>query len=205
MLLRKHYVVSTLRRRPDDTTVAPRSLLAVRLDQCSPVENSIKCSQFRMVYQVLFPFSSFFNPLRSPSFSKMFKLSLATVVALASIVSASPLQARDDLVLHNGQNITFDYSDSIVPASNLFGLGLLRTGADLPAKVTSDGWEGPVVLNLDDMDEIPATYVLQYPFFQNGSSYTAQIFQYDTTTLEVVVPNVHNTTFIWVNQPGKDV
>ncbi|KAJ7676903.1 hypothetical protein DFH06DRAFT_1122190 [Mycena polygramma] len=66
-------------------------------------------------------------------------------------------------------------------------------------------WEGPVVLNLDDMDVIPATYVLQYPFFQNGSSYTAQIFQYDTTTLEVVVPNVHNTTFIWVNQPGQNV
>ncbi|KAJ7785905.1 hypothetical protein B0H16DRAFT_1488422 [Mycena metata] len=140
--------------------------------------------------------------IQSPS---MFKLSLLAVVALASTITASPLQARDDLVLYNGQNITFDYSDSIVPASNLFGLGLLRTGADLPATVTSEGWEGPVVLNIDDMDEIPATYVLQYPFFQNGSSYTAQIFQYDTTTLEVVVPNVHNATFIWVNRPGQDV
>ncbi|KAJ7672483.1 hypothetical protein DFH06DRAFT_1176398 [Mycena polygramma] len=138
----------------------------------------------------------------------MFKSTLSvflTTLAVSAMASAGVIQAREDLVLHNGQNITFDYSDSIVPASNLFGLGLLRTGADIPEKVTSDGWEGPVVLNIDDMDVIPATYVLQYPFFQNGSSYTAQIFQYDTTTLEVVVPNVHNATFIWVNQPGQNV
>ncbi|KAJ7785906.1 hypothetical protein B0H16DRAFT_1488427 [Mycena metata] len=135
----------------------------------------------------------------------MFKLSLLAVVALASIVTASPLQARNELVLYNGQNITFDYSDLIVPASNLFGLGLLATGDDLPATVISAGWQGPVTLNIDDMDDIPATYLLQWPFFLNGSSYTAQIFQYDTTTLEVVVPNIHNATFIWVNRPGQEV
>ncbi|KAK7042514.1 hypothetical protein R3P38DRAFT_3309789 [Favolaschia claudopus] len=132
----------------------------------------------------------------------MFKRSVAAVLATLSMVSATMIP---DLVLHNGLNVTFDYSDSIVPASNLFGMGVLRTGAAIPAKVTSEGWEGPVVLNMNDMDEIPATYVLQYPFFQNGSLYTAQIFQYDTTTLEVVVPNVHNETFIWVNIPGRDV
>ncbi|KAJ7337505.1 hypothetical protein DFH08DRAFT_812838 [Mycena albidolilacea] len=135
----------------------------------------------------------------------MFKRAVTAFLATLSLSSLATATMIPDLVLHNGQNITFDYHDSIVPASNLFGMGVLRTGADIPAKVTSDGWEGPVVLNMDDMDEIPATYVLQYPFFQNGSLYTAQIFQYDTTTLEVVVPNVHNTTFIWVNIPGQDV
>ncbi|KAJ6588216.1 hypothetical protein B0H19DRAFT_1226106, partial [Mycena capillaripes] len=156
-----------------------------------------------------FPTSSTQVPLLIEPLNTMFTSTLSTFLrtfALSAVTSASVIQAREELpFMHNGQNITFDYSDSIVPASNLFGMGLLRTGADIPAKVTSDGWEGPVVLNLDDMDEIPATYVLQYPFFQNGSSYTAQIFQYDTTTLEVVVPNVHNATFIWVNQPGQDV
>ncbi|KAJ7770812.1 hypothetical protein DFH07DRAFT_255615 [Mycena maculata] len=132
----------------------------------------------------------------------MFKAFIAVFLA-TSIASAKLIQARAELVLYNGQNITWDYSDSILPVSNLFGMGLLRTGAAIPAMVTTFGWEGPVILNIDDQDVIPATYVLQYPFFQNGSSYTAQIFQYDTTTLEVVVPNVHNTTFIWVNQPGQ--
>ncbi|KAJ7123687.1 hypothetical protein C8R44DRAFT_784203 [Mycena epipterygia] len=135
----------------------------------------------------------------------MFKLSVAAVLALASVVSANAIQARDTLFLSNGQNVTFEYSDSIVTGNNLFGMGLLRTGAAVPEKVTSAGWEGPVVLNIDDEDVIPATYVLQFPFFQNGSSYTAQLFQYDTTTLEVVLPNVHSTTFIWVNQPGQNV
>ncbi|KAJ7123700.1 hypothetical protein C8R44DRAFT_875866 [Mycena epipterygia] len=135
----------------------------------------------------------------------MFKLSVAAFLALASVVSANDIQARDTLFLSNGQNVTFEYSDSIVTGNNLFGMGLLRTGAAVPEKVTSDGWEGPVVLNIDDQDVIPATYVLQYPFFQNGSSYTAQLFQYDTTTLEVVLPNIHSTTFVWINQPGQNV
>ncbi|KAJ7462744.1 hypothetical protein B0H11DRAFT_2241252 [Mycena galericulata] len=135
----------------------------------------------------------------------MFKISVvaATLLATLSLSSAKVIQARGELVLYNGQNITWDYSDSILPESNLFGMGLLRTGAAIPEKVTTFGWEGPVVLNIDDQDVIPATYVLQYPFFENGSSYTAQLFQYDTTTLDIAVPNVHNTTFIWVNQPGQ--
>jgi hypothetical protein len=72
----------------------------------------------------------------------MFKSSLAAflaTLAFSAVASAATIQARDDLVLHNGQNITFDYSDSILPSSNLFGMGLLRTGAAVPAKVTSDG------------------------------------------------------------------
>ncbi|KAJ7630566.1 hypothetical protein FB45DRAFT_1027775 [Roridomyces roridus] len=125
--------------------------------------------------------------------------SLASALFSAAVLSCSAQQ----LVLHNGQNITWDYSDSIVPASSLFGMGCLRTGAAIPDTVISDGWEGPVILHLFDQDVIPATYTLQYPFFQNGSSYTAQIFQYDTTTLQVVLPNVHNTTFTWVNRPGE--
>ncbi|KAJ7139680.1 hypothetical protein C8R44DRAFT_309751 [Mycena epipterygia] len=135
----------------------------------------------------------------------MFKLSVAAFLALASVVSAGAIQAREIPVLFNGQNITWDYSSSFVTENNLFGMGLLRTGAALPQKVTSDGWEGPVILNIDDQDVIPATYVLQYPFFENGSSYTAQIFQYDTRTLDVVLPDVNSTTFIWVNRPGQDV
>ncbi|KAJ7138239.1 hypothetical protein C8R44DRAFT_728402 [Mycena epipterygia] len=129
----------------------------------------------------------------------------AAFLALASVVSASAIQARETLVLYNGQNITFDYSDSIVTGDNLFGMGLLRTGAAVPEKVTTFGWEGPVILNIDDQDVIPATYVLQYPFFENGSSYTVQLFQYDTQTLNVVEPDVKSTTFIWVNQPGQNV
>lgn len=84
-------------------------------------------------------------------------------------------------------------------------------------------WEGPILLNFDDFDVIPATYVLQYPFFQNGSSYSecfwfywlqysnsnrftaVQLFQYNTNTLEVVEPHIHNATFIWVNQPGQNI
>ncbi|KAJ7646264.1 hypothetical protein DFH06DRAFT_576150 [Mycena polygramma] len=131
----------------------------------------------------------------------MFKPTISAVLAALSMSSL----ARSERFLHNGQNITFDYSYVFVPASNLFGMGLLRTGAAIPPTVVTFGWEGPVILNLDDEDEIPATYVLQYPFYQNGSSYTAQLFEYDTKTLEVVVPNVRNETFIWVNQPGKNI
>ncbi|KAJ7482759.1 hypothetical protein FB451DRAFT_1236003 [Mycena latifolia] len=138
----------------------------------------------------------------------MFKPTVATFLAtlsLSSLASAGTIQARDELVLFNGQNVTFDYSDSILPGSNMFGMGLLRTGVEIPDKVTSFGWEGPVILNIDDMDEIPATYVLQYPFFQNGSSYTVRLFQYNVETLDIAVPNVHNVTFTWINIPGRDV
>jgi hypothetical protein len=68
----------------------------------------------------------------------MFKSSIAVVFAVLSMVAASTIEARADLVLHNGQNITFQYSDSILPEPNLFGLGVTRTGAAVPAKVTSD-------------------------------------------------------------------
>ncbi|KAJ7814870.1 hypothetical protein B0H14DRAFT_2849045 [Mycena olivaceomarginata] len=78
----------------------------------------------------------------------MFKRAVTAFLATLSLSSLASATMIPDLVFHNGQNITFDYHDSIVPASNLFGMG-----------VTSDGWEGPVVLNMDDMDEIPATYV----------------------------------------------
>ncbi|KAJ6472829.1 hypothetical protein DFH09DRAFT_1293881 [Mycena vulgaris] len=135
----------------------------------------------------------------------MFKLSVAAVLATLSLFSMVSVSAGEVLVLHNGQNITFDYEGEVLPEPNLFGLGLLRTGAAIPAKVTSDTWEGPITLNIFDQDVIPATFVLQYPFFENGSSYTAQLFQYDTTTLEVAVPNVRSATFIWVNKPGQNV
>ncbi|KAJ7310938.1 hypothetical protein DFH08DRAFT_943923 [Mycena albidolilacea] len=131
----------------------------------------------------------------------------AFLVALSfsSLASASVIQPRDEVVMFNGQNVTFNYTDSIVPEGSLFGMGLLRTGALVPLKVTSENWRGPVILNIDDMDEIPATYLLQWPFFQNGSSYTAQLFQYNEKTLDVLVPNVRNATFTWVNIPGRDV
>ncbi|KAJ7123671.1 hypothetical protein C8R44DRAFT_980943 [Mycena epipterygia] len=135
----------------------------------------------------------------------MFKLCVAAFLALASVVSANAIQARDTPSLFNGQNVTFEYSDSIASGSNLFGMGLLPTGIEIPEKVTDDGWVGPVILNIDNEDGIPATYVLQYAFFVNGLSYTARLFQYNTQTFEVVQPNVHNATFIWVNQPGQNV
>ncbi|KAF7340066.1 hypothetical protein MVEN_01924700 [Mycena venus] len=135
----------------------------------------------------------------------MFKPTVAALLATLSLSSLAYATMIPDLVFHNGQSITFDYHNSFVSAGNLFGMGVTRAGADIPATVTSFGWEGPVVLNIDDFAGITATYLLQYPFFQNGSLYTAQIFQYDTTTLEVVVPNVNETTFIWVNAPGQDV
>ncbi|KAF7369395.1 hypothetical protein MVEN_00268500 [Mycena venus] len=138
----------------------------------------------------------------------MFKPTVAAFLAslsLSSLASAGAIQARDGLVLFNGQNITFDYSDSILPGTNMFGMGSLPTGVPIPPKVISPGWEGPVLLNIDDMDEIPATYVLQYPFFVNGLSYTIRLFQYNVETLDIAVPNVHNATFTWVNIPGRDV
>ncbi|KAF7356121.1 hypothetical protein MVEN_00942600 [Mycena venus] len=138
----------------------------------------------------------------------MFKPTVAAFLAtlsLSSLASAGAIQARDELVLFNGQNVTFDYSDSILPGTNMFGMGVLPTGIEIPPKVTSPGWEGPVVLNIDDMDEIPATYVLQYPFHVNGLSYTVRLFQYNVETLDIAVPNVHNATFTWVNIPGQDV
>ncbi|KAJ7071507.1 hypothetical protein C8F01DRAFT_437776 [Mycena amicta] len=108
-----------------------------------------------------------------PHSSTMFKARLFALLAGLVMTSAHALQSRDDLaVLHNGQNITWDYSDAILTDDNLFGMGLLRSNAALPATVVAEGWEGPVILNIDDQDVIPATYVLQYPFFQNGSTYT---------------------------------
>jgi hypothetical protein len=69
----------------------------------------------------------------------MFKRAVTAFLATLSLSSLASATMIPDLVFHNGQNITFDYHDSIVPASNLFGMGVLRTGADIPAKVTSDG------------------------------------------------------------------
>ncbi|KAJ6580919.1 hypothetical protein B0H19DRAFT_1251197 [Mycena capillaripes] len=138
----------------------------------------------------------------------MFKPTVAAFLAtlsLSSLASAGALQARDGLVLFNGQNITFDYSDSKLPGTNMFGMGVLPTGIEVKDQVTSPGWVGPVLLNIDDMDEIPATYVLQYPFFDPGLSYTVRLFQYNVETLDIAVPNVHNATFTWVNIPGRDV
>ncbi|KAJ7225869.1 hypothetical protein GGX14DRAFT_422682 [Mycena pura] len=134
----------------------------------------------------------------------MFKASITAFLATLSLSSMAAASIHTP-VLFNGQNITFDYSDVFLPASNLFGMGALRTGAAIPDTVVSDLWEGPVVLNIFDQDEIPATYVLMYPFFQNGSSYTVRLFEYDATTLKVAVPNVRNSTFVWVNRPGQDV
>ncbi|KAJ6567532.1 hypothetical protein B0H10DRAFT_1965313 [Mycena sp. CBHHK59/15] len=103
----------------------------------------------------------------------MFKLSITAVLVALSMTSASTIQACNTLLLHNRQNIMFDYWDSIAPEANLFGMGLLHMGAVVPETVSSDGWEGPVVLNILDQDVIPAMYLLQYPFFENGSSYSA--------------------------------
>lgn len=64
----------------------------------------------------------------------MFKFSITVLLAALSLSSA-----KASLVLFNGQNITWDYSDSILPVSNLFGMGLLRTGAAIPETVTSFG------------------------------------------------------------------
>ncbi|KAJ7482769.1 hypothetical protein FB451DRAFT_1170626 [Mycena latifolia] len=141
----------------------------------------------------------------------MFKPTVSAFLAtlsLFSLASAGAIEARDGLVLFNGQNITFDYSDSILPGTNMFGMGVLPTGIEVKDKVTSPGWEGPVILNIDDMDEIPATYVLQYPFHVNGLSYiciAVRLFQYNVETLDIAVPNVHNLTFTWINIPGQDV
>ncbi|KAF7306614.1 hypothetical protein MIND_00452800 [Mycena indigotica] len=136
----------------------------------------------------------------------MFKAALLSLFAGLAIASPSAVHARDALpVLHNGQNITWDYKDVFLDETSRFGMGLLRSNAALPPTVVADGWEGPVVLNILDQDVIPATYVLQYPFFQNGSTYTAQLFEYNANTLAVTVPQVRSTTFVWVNQPGQNI
>ncbi|KAJ7116881.1 hypothetical protein C8R44DRAFT_879412 [Mycena epipterygia] len=99
--------------------------------------------------------------------------SVAALLTLSSVVSATIIRPPD-IFLHNGQNITFNYSDVSVTGNNLFGMGVVRSDAFVPPNVTSLGWDGPVILNIDDQDVILGTYVLQYPFFEeNGSSYTA--------------------------------
>lgn len=69
----------------------------------------------------------------------MFKIVATAVLGLLSLsplAAASSIQSRDVPVLHNGQNVSFVYSDSIVGVDTLFGLGLLRTNAATPPKVT---------------------------------------------------------------------
>lgn len=65
----------------------------------------------------------------------MFSLAVTAAVAALSLFPGT----ASALTLHNGQNITWDYSDSIVSASTLFGMGLLRTNATIPSKVTDYG------------------------------------------------------------------
>lgn len=69
----------------------------------------------------------------------MFQLAVTAVVAALSLFPGSASAGSSGLTLHNGQNITWDYSDSIVPENRLFGMGLLRTNASIPAKVTDSG------------------------------------------------------------------
>lgn len=71
----------------------------------------------------------------------MFNPTVAAFLAalsFSSLASASVIQPRDEVVMFNGQNVTFNYTDSIVPEGSLFGMGLLRTGALVPLKVTSE-------------------------------------------------------------------
>lgn len=77
-----------------------------------------------------------------------------------------------------GQNISFAYSDIIVSGSNLFGLACEPFGQDIPDSLAAtDGvgaseWDATTVLGIYDFDEINATYVLQFPFFNPGTAYS---------------------------------
>ncbi|KAJ7588062.1 hypothetical protein C8J56DRAFT_940813 [Mycena floridula] len=141
-------------------------------------------------------------------FSISFALLVAATGALASYVPVK----RDDLPqLYNGQNISFAYSDIIVSGSNLFGgLACEPFGQDIPDSLAAtDGvgaseWDATTVLGIYDFDEINATYVLQFPFFNPGTAYTVTMFEYDINTLQVVRKNLKSQSFIWVNRPGHD-
>ncbi|KAJ7609801.1 hypothetical protein FB45DRAFT_943007 [Roridomyces roridus] len=118
-----------------------------------------------------------------------------TALALSTLASASAELPH----LHNGQSIAFDYTDSMLNGDTWFGMGVLPTGAPAPESIVEAGWAGPVVINIDNEDGIPATFLLSYPSFAPGLSYTVHLFQYDIQTLKIVIPDVHNKTFIWVN------
>ncbi|KAJ7578398.1 hypothetical protein C8J56DRAFT_1170209 [Mycena floridula] len=139
-------------------------------------------------------------------------VSLSLLVAAASALASSMPVKRDDLPqLFNGQNITFaDYSDIIVSGSNLFGLACQPMGKDIPDSLSAtdaqgaSAWGATTVLGIYDFDEISATYVLQFPFFNPGHAYTVTMFEYDISTLQVVRKNLKSQSFIWVNRPGHD-
>ncbi|KAF9069492.1 hypothetical protein BDP27DRAFT_1325444 [Rhodocollybia butyracea] len=120
------------------------------------------------------------------------------------------LTARDSLpTLFNGQNISFEYSDIIVSGSNLFGIGCQPLGRATPSNIlATDGgasaWDATTVLGIYDYDLINATYVLQFPFFEAGATYTVSMFEYELSTGNVVRANLKNQSFVWVNRPGQE-
>ncbi|KAF7306579.1 hypothetical protein MIND_00449200 [Mycena indigotica] len=138
----------------------------------------------------------------------MFKAAFLGLFAAFAVASAGvvDVKTRADLpVHHNGDVLTWDYKGEIALENELFGMGVVRSDLPIPASITADGWEGPVILHLFDQMTIPATYPLAFPFFFNGSIYTAQLFKYDTSTLELTQTLVRSTEFMWVNQPGQDI
>ena len=70
----------------------------------------------------------------------MFDIIATTVLGALPLFlfTADGVQARDNLTLYNGQNITFYYSDSIVQDNTLFGMGLMKAGVATPDRVTSN-------------------------------------------------------------------
>ncbi|KAJ7615975.1 hypothetical protein FB45DRAFT_1008182 [Roridomyces roridus] len=125
----------------------------------------------------------------------MFNRVLSTFLTAFTV---SALAATSVPHLHNGQTIAFDYTDSMLNGDTWFGMGVLPTGIPAPDSIVQAGWSGPVVINIDNEDKVPATFLLSYPSFVPGLSYTVHLFQYDIETLKIVIPDVHNQTFIWV-------
>ncbi|KAF9061947.1 hypothetical protein BDP27DRAFT_1337321 [Rhodocollybia butyracea] len=120
------------------------------------------------------------------------------------------LTARDSLpTLYNGQNISFEYSDIFVSGSNLFGIGCQPFGQATPSNLLAisesgaSAWDATTVLGIYDYDLVNATYVLQFPFFEAGATYTVSMFEYELSTGNVVRADLKSQSFVWVNRPGQ--
>ncbi|KAF9067123.1 hypothetical protein BDP27DRAFT_1423147 [Rhodocollybia butyracea] len=137
----------------------------------------------------------------------IFALAAALLFSAAVHVGAAAtpvVTARDSLpTLFNGQNISFKYPDIMVTTS-LFGMGCVTLGQTTPSSILdANKWEGTMVLGFFDYDNVNATYVLQFPFFNPGAEYTVLMFECDTSTGAVIRPNLKTQSFIWINRPGQ--
>ncbi|KAF9078806.1 hypothetical protein BDP27DRAFT_1356587 [Rhodocollybia butyracea] len=127
----------------------------------------------------------------------IFASALLVSVAQAGAAGTPTFTARDSLpTLFNG--------------SNLFGIGCQPLGQPTPSnllaidEVGASAWDATTVLGIYDYDLVNATYVLQFPFFEAGATYTVSMFEYELSTGNVVRANLKNQSFVWVNRPGQE-